>query len=312
MYDTVHFRLTVGDYGGVSFVEETPCYLADVATHDYNGSIVITGNLQGLRVSVTPWQVKVKDGSLCKWYLGDNLQTMSRGDVQRAIERLSDELHLPMNLATITRLDIGANLITQHPAEVYYNHLGVLAWAKRLVEPSGLYYSKRDERLCFYDKIKEQRSRREAIPDTHRGKNVLRYEQRYIGHLSRVLKVPPIKGATLYDGEFYSYIVSRWEQTYTAIGKINDTNINLNSMGTSRDFDRLCRLAMMERAGGELALIDQINELRKKGVITSKQAHDIRQKIKRAASLKGEIVTPNENIQELDRLIKECIDVQQI
>lgn len=312
MYDTVNFRLTVGDYGGVSFVEETPCYLADVATHDYNGSIVITGNLQSLRVSVTPWQVKVKDGSLCKWFLGDNLQTMTRANTQRAIERLSDELHLPMNLATITRLDVGSNLITHHPAEVYFSHLGLLSWSKRLVEPSGLYYSKRDERLCFYDKIKEQRSKREAIPEQCKGKNLLRYEQRYTGHLSRVLKVPPIKGATLYDEEFYHYIINRWAQTYYKINKINDTNLNLNSMGTSRDFDRLCRLAMMERAGGEIALIEQINELRKKGVITSKQAHDIRQKIKRAASLKGEIVTPNENIQELDRLIKECVDVQQI
>lgn len=310
MYDTINFRLTAADVSGVSFTEETPCYLSDIATHDYNGSIVITGNLQGLRVSVTPWQVKVKDGSLCKWYLGDNLQTMSRGDVQRAIERLSDELHLPMNLATITRLDIGANLITQHPAEVYFSHLGLLPWSKRLVEPSGLYYSKRDERLCFYNKIKEQRSKCETIPDTYRCKNVLRYEQRYTGHLTRVLKVPPIKGASLYDEEFYHYIINRWALTYCKINKINDTNLNLNSMGTSRDFDRLCRLAMMERAGGEIALIEQINELRKKGVITSKQAHDIRQKIKRAASLKGDIVTPNENTKELDRLIKECVELQ--
>lgn len=310
MYDTVHFRLTVADASGVSFIEETPCYLTDIATHEYNGSIVITGSLQGLKVSVTPWQVKIKDGSFCKWYHGNNLQTMNLTDTQRAIEQLSDELHLPMSRASVTRLDIGSNLVTQHPPEIYFSHLGVLSWAKRLVEPSGLYYTKRDERLCFYDKIKEQRAKREAIPDTYRGKNVLRYELRYTGHLSRVLKVPPIKGATLYDGEFYNYITNRWGQTYTAIRKINDTNINLYSMGTSKDFDRLCRLALIERTGGELALIDQINELRKKGVITSKQAHDIRQKIKIATSLKGEIVTPNENIQELDRLIKECVEQQ--
>lgn len=312
MYDTVNFRLTAGDYGGVSFVEETPCHLTDVGTHDYSGSVTVTGSLNGLKVSCNQWRVTVGGGSLCKWFLGDNIQTMTRADTHRAIERLSDELHLPMSRASVTRLDIGSNLITQHPAEVYFSHLGLLPWSKRLVEPSGLYYSKRDERLCFYNKIKEQRSKCETIPDTYRCKNVLRYEQRYTGHLTRVLKVPPIKGASLYDEEFYHYIINRWAQTYCKINKINDTNLNLNSMGTSRDFDRLCRLAMMERAGGELALIDQINELRKKGVITSKQAHDIRQKIKRAASLKGEIVTPNENIQELDRLIKECVDVHQV
>lgn len=310
MYDTVNFRLTAADVSGVSFTEETPCHLTDVGTHDYSGSVTVTGCLNGLKVSCNQWRVTVGGGSLCKWFMGDNLQTMTRSDAQRAIERLGDELHLPMSRASVTRLDIGANLITQHAPDVYFNHLGLLSWSKRLAEPSGLYYSKRDERLCFYDKIKEQRSKGEAIPEQFKGKNVLRYEQRYTGHLSRVLKLPPIKGASLYDEEFYSLIVNRWRDTYNKINKINDTNLNINSMGTSRDFDRLCRLALMERAGGEIALIEQINELRKKGVITSKQAHDIRQKIKRAASLKGEIVTPNENIQELDRLIKDCVERQ--
>ena len=190
MYDTVNFRLIAADVSGVSFIEETPCHLTEIGTHDYNGNIVVTGQLNGLKVSVNRWQVKVNGGSLCKWYFGNNLQTMSRGDTQRAVERLSDELHLPFNLAAVTRLDVGGNMITQHPSEIYFNHLGVLSWSKRLQQPSGLYYCKRDEQLCFYDKVKEQRSRREAIPEPYKGKNVLRYEHRYTGHLTRVLKVP--------------------------------------------------------------------------------------------------------------------------
>lgn len=311
MYDTINFRLTAAGVSGVSFIEEIPCHLTDLATHDFGGELVVTGSLHGLKVTANRWQVKVKDGSLCKYFHGNNLHTMSLTDTQRAIERLSDELHLPMHLASVTRLDVGGNLTTLHPTEIYFNHLGTLAWSKRLLQPSGLYYCKRDEVLCFYNKNKELRAKGEPIPNQYQGKNILRYEQRYMGHLSRVLKVPPIKGATLYEEEFYNLIVNRWRDTYYKINKINDTNINLNSMATSRDFDRLCRLAMMERAGGELALIEQINELRKKGVITSKQAHDIRQKIKRAASLKGEIVTPSEAVQELDRLVDECAEAQQ-
>lgn len=310
MYDTINFRLTAADVSGVSFIEEIPCHLTDLATHDFSGELVVTGTLHGLNVSVNRWQVKVKDGSMCKYYHGSNLHTMSLTDTHRAIERLSDELHLPMHLASVTRLDVGGNLTTLHPTDVYFNHLGVLAWSKRLLQPSGLYYCKRDEVLCFYNKTKELRAKGEPIPYQYQGKNILRYEQRYMGHLSRVLKVPPVKGATLYDEDFFNLVVSRWLTTYQAIKKINNTSINLDFMKNVRDLNRLGRLALIERAGGELALIEQVNEMRAKGELTSKQASDLKQAIRRAVSPKDGLVTPNEAIQELDLLIKECVDMQ--
>ena len=90
MFDTVNFKLTAAEVEGVSFIEETPCYLTDVAIHQYNGGdLVVTGNLAGLKVTANRWQVRVKDGSLCKWFLGDNFKSMGRADVQRAVERLS-------------------------------------------------------------------------------------------------------------------------------------------------------------------------------------------------------------------------------
>ena len=106
MYDTVNFRLFQSDADGVDFLAETPCFLENVGEHYYNGEAVITGSLNGLKISLNRYQMKIRDGSLCKWYLGDNLQTMGRGDTQRAIEKLSDTLHVPMSKATITRLDI--------------------------------------------------------------------------------------------------------------------------------------------------------------------------------------------------------------
>ena len=130
MYDTVNFRLLQSEAGGVDFLAEMPCFLENVGIHDYNGEAVITGSLNGLKISLNKYQMKIKEGSLCKWYLGDNFQTMGRCDTQRAIEKLSDTLHVPMSKATVTRLDIAQNFITRHPPEVYLNHLGALKYCE--------------------------------------------------------------------------------------------------------------------------------------------------------------------------------------
>ncbi|MDZ7936354.1 MAG: phage/plasmid replication protein [Emticicia sp.] len=50
-------------------------------------------------------------GSLSKWFLGDNIQTLTRGDMKRATEKLSDTLHLPMSKAKVGRIDLAKNLL---------------------------------------------------------------------------------------------------------------------------------------------------------------------------------------------------------
>lgn len=49
----------------MDFLTELPCYLENVGEHCYGGDVVVTGNLDGLSVSVSRYQMKVKDGSLC-------------------------------------------------------------------------------------------------------------------------------------------------------------------------------------------------------------------------------------------------------
>lgn len=308
MFDTVNFRLTAGEYEGASFVEETPCYLTDVATHQYNsGEVVLTGSLNGLKVTVNRWQVKVKDTSLCKWFLGDNFKSMGRGDVQRAVEKMSDLLHLPMSLATVTRLDVACNLIMQHPIDVYINHLGVLPRAKRLLQPSGLYYSKTNEVLCFYEKCREQRARGEAIPDLYRGRNVLRYEQRFTHRLASVLGVPTVTGATLYDERFYIAVLNRWRDTYNDIKKINDIQLKFASMKGKQGLYRCGVLALIEQFGGELAFLNQIAEAQKRGEVDRKQAHDLREAVKRACQEREGLTVKSEAVNELTKKVAEAV-----
>lgn len=306
MYDTINFRLTAGDAVGVNFLEETSCYLTDIGEHVYSNGVSLSGNLGGLKVGITSDKITVKDRSICKWFMGNNYNSMSRDDVRRAVERLSDELHLPMNLATVTRLDVASNLIMQYPIDVYTRHLGALRYAGRLEQPHGLLYNRRNESLCFYNKNREQRDKGEQIPELYQGKNVLRYEQRYLKRLPFVLKVQAVTGATLYEEDFYSAVVARWRDTYNAISKIEDIALDGKAMKGLREWDRLGRLAYIERVGGELAFLKTVDEQQKTGEITAKQAYSIKQAAKRLKRQDG-LTVKSEVIKELDSKIAEVL-----
>lgn len=307
MYDTVFLRLTQADVSGVDFLEEIPCFLEDVGEHNYSGFPFITGSLNGLKVTANRYQLKVKDGSLCKYLLGDNFQTMGRSDTQRAIEKLSDTLHLPMSKAVVTRMDIAQNFIVKHPPQVYLNHLGALRYASRLQEPSGLYYSLNGGRLCFYDKNREQKSKREEIPDLYSGKNVLRYERRYTQRIAAKFGVAEVTGAMLYNEAFYIAALNRWKADYQAIQKINDITLNFQAMKTKQELYKMGILSLTEQAGGQVEMINQINEAQQRGELTKKQAYDLRVAVNEACQLKEGLTAPNEAIQELDKKVAEAV-----
>jgi hypothetical protein len=251
--------------------------------------------------------VSIKDGSICKWFLGDNLQTMGRGDTQRAIEKLSDTLHLPVERAKVTRIDIAQNLMMRYPVDVYLHHLGELKSSTRLLEPNGLYYSQRMGRLAFYNKVKEVRTHHEKIPELYQHGHCLRYEQRYTSRLPNQLGVPEVAASLLYDEAFYSMILQRWKDTYFAINKINDTQINISAMKTKQQLYKMGVLSLIERAGGVTQMLQQISEAQATGKITKKQAYDLRVAVNDAAKCDGNITTPNKAILELDEKVKQAV-----
>ena len=307
MFDTVNMKITRTEAAGIDFLSEIPCYLDNVALHSFEDGEAITGTLGSLKVSLNAYQLKVRDGSLCKWYLGSNFQTMGRKDTQRAFEKLSDTLHLPMEKATITRLDLAQNFIVRHPTEVYFSHLGLLTHATRLIEPNGIYYSQNGGRLAFYDKNREQKSKREQIPELYSGKNVLRYEQRYSQRIARQLNVMQVTGAMLYDEAFYIELLNRWKAKYKSIQKINDISLNFAAMKTKKDIYTMGVLSLIEQVGGQICMIEQIAEAQKQGKLTRKQAYDIRQGVNEAMSLKDGLTMRNEAIAELDKKVSEAV-----
>jgi len=306
MYDNLDFKLNINEVKGVDFLSETPQYFDVTGQHCFNGANVITGNLKGFRISVSERGVNLKDGSLCKYYLGDNFQTLGRGDTKQAIEMLSDTLHLPLHKATVTRIDIAQNYIVKHPTSVYFNHLGNCMFNERLVQPDGLYYKNSSGLLVFYDKVKEQKAKGQIIPELYNNRNTLRYEMRHKVRIKNTFKVERVTAEMLYNETFYRNIIDQWHKAYTDIQKINDVSLNFEAMKTKKDLYLMGLVSLIDQQGGEIAIKQQINEAYKKGSLSRKQKFDLFNAISEAG--KATIATiQSDVIQELDKKINESV-----
>ena len=87
----------------------------------------------------------------------------------------------------------------------------------------------------------------------------------------------------LYDEAFYIGLLNRWKEAYKAIQKINDVSLNFQAMKNKQQLYKMGVLSLIEQAGGQLQMIEQINEAQKRGELSKKQAFDLRQAINRLA-----------------------------
>jgi hypothetical protein len=309
MLDTVNFMLTQNEAESVDFLSEVTPYLSSKTYTEYtNGNNCVTGYIGNLQVSVSSNYVKIKKGSLCKWMMGDNYQTMSRADIKQAIEKLSDTLHLPMDRAKITRIDMGMAFSMNEPVENYFSHLGLLTYADRSPQPNGIYYYRKGqaEVLCFYNKNKEQKKHREAVPEIYKNLNMLRYELRLKKGLPSLLRVPQVTAALLYNEIFCFSLLKRWQDTYNEIRKINDIDPNLSKM-TASNLRKMGYLYMIDKVGGELNLVTKITEAYKRGDLSRQQSSNHKQAIKDACKIRDGLIIQNKMIQELDIKIAEAV-----
>lgn len=306
MYDNIDFKLKSLDVRNIDFLNETPKYFDVTGEHLFNGNNVISGSLNGYKITVSERGVNLTDGSLCKLFLNDNFQTLNRADARKAIEMLSDTLHLPFDKATISRIDIAQNFIVRHPTGVYFNHLGEYIYHQRLEQPNGLYYTNPKSLSIFYDKLKEQKAKGQLIPELYKDRFTLRYEQRYKARLKDTFQVERVTGAMLYDEAFYMSIIDRWHKAYKEIKKINDVSLNFDAMKTKRDLYTIGLASLINMQGGEIAILQQITEAQRKGELTKKQAYDLRHAIAEASHATV-ATTQSDVIQELNKKVDEAV-----
>jgi len=317
-FDNLDFKLRIDDAPNIGFLNETPQYLDTITgEHDFNGERVISGilgntlNGNHFKVTISRLWVNIKNGSLCKYILGDNFQTLGRGETQKAIEKLSDTLHLPIDKATVSRLHVAQNLMMKNPVQVYFNHLGEWQNGNRKSTRAPtmvngiletLYYHQSNSILVFYDKLKEQRAKGQPIPKLYQNRYIISYEQRYERRLPKAFNVERVTAVMLYSEKFYIDLLDRWHDNYFNINKINDVTINFEDMKGKKDLYNMGILALVERVGGELNLINQIKEAQRSGKLDK-----MKQALTSACREKVGITTKNECILELDKEVKRAV-----
>ncbi len=307
MYDNFDLILSEDKVSNISFLDYVPQFLERISVHYFNDGqkCSITGYNKDLKIIVNENSVKIKDSSICKWYLNDNIQTMFRGDIQRAVEKLSDILHLPMSESNVTRLDLAFNFLVEYDASLYYDGLGVLNHFNRSPLGSGLYYSGANGKLVFYDKLKEAKAKGMVIPNLYDGMNLLRYERRFEKRICKQFNCVELKASTLYDNQFYTDIIDRWVNDYQSINKIkNVKKLDYTMVKSKSELYCQALLFYIDGRGGLIAVLDEVKQAYKAGALTKKQAQDLRDKYKEVSNHKL-FVDDNKLIQELDNKIKQ-------
>jgi hypothetical protein len=243
-------------------------------------------------------------GSLAKYFLPDNFHTLTRSDSKRAIEQLSDEIHLPMNQSIVKRIDFSENFLMNHKPESYYKYLGDCQHYNRLTQERSLYYSNALRTKLFYNKIAEAKHSRLAIPEVWSDQNVLRYELRFLGRLPKQFNISEVKAEMLYDNKFYISLFDRWHSEYQSINKINSINFNLNNMNSPKDFMKQLQLYAISNIGQD-KILAEIEHLRASKKFDKPEYYSrLKKDIKQLCNL-PKLTESSELIDELDKKIRD-------
>lgn len=263
MYDTVNLWLPIDRAGETDLLTQIPLHLSGITQHSkQDGQVYISGQLGNYRVNISEQGISLK-GSIAKYFLNDNYQTLTRSDTQRAFEMMADEIHLPVDRAKVTRVDLAQNFTMKYAPETYYNYLGDCVHYKRLMQPQSLYYSNRQRIKLFYNKIAEGKKSGLPLPEIWNGANVLRYEIRFTSRLPHQFNLPEVTASVLVDESFYIALVKRWVQEYESINKLHLINFKLSDMNSPKDFFRQMALMKIKEIG-QVNAIKLVEDLRAK------------------------------------------------
>lgn len=305
MIDTLNLRLN-GGVGG-DYLREVSPYLCNVKERVFGDVPCLIARLGGLEVKVSKQLFAVGNGSMCKWFLGDNLKVMRRQDVQWAIEKLSDTFHLPLHDAVVTRLDWAANIVMKQPIWVYLDHLGTPArgWRHRYSGSTLYYHGMNGKTFCFYDKAAEMKDHGECLGQIWKDKNILRVEERYTKRLPICLKVNEVKARDLFEQVFYCQLDKQWVNDVKQIPIVNNININIRKMKTVKDLNRMGILSLVKDNGGQNEFLATIKDMQEKKELTSKQAFDLKKAINEACKVTDGFVAANKDMEEFLRKVSE-------
>ena len=271
------------------------------------GEVCVYGSLDGLKVSVYTGGISIV-GSLPKFLYKSNVYPLDRHSTARAVEKLSDSLHVKIDGARVTGVEFGQVFVMRYPVESYLTRLGNMPKMLRYHFDVGtLYYKPRGRQqqkvYALYDKKADAAAKGIALPVGFEDANLLKYEMRLNGRLPQQMGVPGVTASTLTESGFYRLMVRRYQGDYYSISKQNQVKTDMSEIKTVTDaFNVLVSRLIIQ--GGQTQIEGFLEELKEAKVFEDRKSYTRLKKKIQEVSEKAGITVPDEMIKELDDEIK--------
>ena len=234
---------------------------------------------QGFRVRINENRIIIDEGSLCKYFYGNNVQTLDIIQAEVALMRLSKALQIDWDvflLGEVGRIDFSENFQMESSPATYFPELSYLPnWGRNDSHKTSLYFNQTEKQLIFYDKVKESP---EYFKNKQQVPNLLRYEMRLFQpqkHFKRTIRVKD-----LIDPNFYNQLLLEWEKFYLKIYKTKSpVSMTTQDTITSGQMQTLMLQVHLQKVGLDKQ-IKMINQMEASGKMTSTEAKRARTKFK--------------------------------
>ncbi|MFZ4590923.1 MAG: phage/plasmid replication domain-containing protein [Ignavibacteria bacterium] len=301
MFDTIGFRFITNEKGFWQDLE-----LVKEITDKSTGMCLNKGKLKNLYVGEIQEGIII-NGSLSKYYFGNNLETLTRKTTLQAVESISDELHLKISNSNVYRFDIAQNLLMSDPVKNYLNCLDELkCFKKSIINSKSVYFNSDKTQLVFYDKLSEMSNKRQVIPELYKQYKgrLLRYELRHLRGLKQTFK-QDVFMKDLTEERFYTDLFKKWKELYFQISKKHKLKFKDMALKDIKTFETQLMIIALNHLG--LDRINDMIELSRNDIGRDNKGRQkisrIKKKIKELKESK-ELTEQNPLIKELDAKIE--------
>ena len=151
MYDNIGFYLNIEEVDSQNLLEDVLQNGDDILVEKRGltmndtpfAYISIYGNNdQKLTFKVYPYQISLigKNSSICKYFLGDNFQTLTLKQFNEAIAEISERLGVDVSKARVCRIDLATNFFMNYNPSSYHKTLTHLSRHVRGEINGNLYF----------------------------------------------------------------------------------------------------------------------------------------------------------------------------
>lgn len=227
-------------------------------TYDYDTCVdYVSGKLGNMQIQEHEHGFYIQ-GSISKYYFGNNIQTLSITQLKECVERLEDDFDIPISDLPLSRVDLADCITLTYKPKVYYNCLHSFPRMEKVILGNGIRFENKSRSLRFYDKIEERMNKRQYIPESLREKNLLRYEYRMDERLEDYFDFKIDNITAFYNSENWTKSINTWHTQFEKIIKVESSLTKVSDLTNDFKYKERNEMEFLLTKGGEGFALDEI------------------------------------------------------